>query len=526
MSSIIEGYTYDIFISYRQKDNRYDGWVTEFVEKLKKELEATFKEEISLYFDTDPHDGLLETHDVDATLRDKLKCLIFIPVISRTYCDPASFAWKNEFMAFIEQAGGDAFGLKIILKNGNVTSRVLPVRIHDLEEEDLKLCESVLCGILRPVDFIYKSPGVNRPLRSGEDHPQDNLNRTYYRDQINKVANAAEEIISSLKRESRKHGEDWSLHDTMAAPDTGSHPVVKVEVPDLREQYKEKMKPFPVRRTVTPLSKLFRRYYKYIIPIAFLILLIVADLAWKGKIIFNGAGNAKRETARLHVQNAVGYMDQGFYAPAKDELEKALAADPGNSAAWSTMAAVNVRLGNLDDAILETIEALKHDPSNNKAAYNLAYALDDNRNYQQALTWYKRAIAIDSSMVPAYSALGNLYNRLDQPVDAILILDLAVRKFPSSEYMYLLCKNMGNSHLILNQYSEAVKWLQRSLDNGPGDAETDLYMAKALEGSGNIPGSIEYWQKYIGSETDSAKVAEAKQHLRDVTVKQLQEIIK
>ena len=32
MSSIIEGYNYDIFISYRQKDNKHDGWVTEFVD--------------------------------------------------------------------------------------------------------------------------------------------------------------------------------------------------------------------------------------------------------------------------------------------------------------------------------------------------------------------------------------------------------------------------------------------------------------------------------------------------------------
>jgi hypothetical protein len=41
MSGIIEGYNYDIFISYRQKDNKYDGWVTEFVDNLKRELEAT-----------------------------------------------------------------------------------------------------------------------------------------------------------------------------------------------------------------------------------------------------------------------------------------------------------------------------------------------------------------------------------------------------------------------------------------------------------------------------------------------------
>ena len=99
MSSIIPGFEYDIFISYRQKDNRLGAWVTEFVQNLTGELESTFKEEVSVYFDTNPHDGLLETHDVGASLKDKLKCLVFIPIISRTYCDPKSFAWEHEFRA-------------------------------------------------------------------------------------------------------------------------------------------------------------------------------------------------------------------------------------------------------------------------------------------------------------------------------------------------------------------------------------------------------------------------------------------
>ena len=34
MSSIIEGYNYDIFISYRQKDNKYDGWINKFMNNL------------------------------------------------------------------------------------------------------------------------------------------------------------------------------------------------------------------------------------------------------------------------------------------------------------------------------------------------------------------------------------------------------------------------------------------------------------------------------------------------------------
>ena len=200
MASLIPGYEYDIFISYRQKDNKHDGWVTEFVDNLKGELESTFKEEISVYFDINPHDGLLETHDVDESLKDKLKCLIFIPIISRTYCDPKSFAWEHEFKAFVEQASKDQYGLKVRLPNGNVASRVLPVRIYDLDTADIELCESVLGGVLRGVEFIYKSAGVNRPLRSTEDNPQENLNHTIYRDQINKIANAIKEVITAIKQ--------------------------------------------------------------------------------------------------------------------------------------------------------------------------------------------------------------------------------------------------------------------------------------------------------------------------------------
>jgi tetratricopeptide (TPR) repeat protein len=207
MASTVPGFEYDIFISYRQKDNKYDGWVTEFVDNLKKELDATFKEEVSVYFDINPHDGLLETHDVNASLKEKLKCLVFIPIISRTYCDPKSFAWELEFKAFVEQASQDQFGLKVKLPNGNVANRVLPVRIHDLDNEDIKLCESVLGGVLRGVEFIYKESGFNRPLKPDDDE-KINLNKTKYRNQTTKVALAIKEIISGLKTESFGPGKE------------------------------------------------------------------------------------------------------------------------------------------------------------------------------------------------------------------------------------------------------------------------------------------------------------------------------
>jgi Tol biopolymer transport system component len=199
MASLLTGFEYDIFISYRQKDNKGDRWVSEFVDALKTELESTFKEEISVYFDINPHDGLLETHDVNASLKEKLKCLIFIPIISRTYCDPKSFAWENEFKPFVEQASQDQFGLKIKLPNSNVANRVLPVRIHDLDSADIKLFESTLGGVLRSIDFVHKETGVNRQLGPNDDNIARGQNQIFYRDQINKVALAVKDIIESMK---------------------------------------------------------------------------------------------------------------------------------------------------------------------------------------------------------------------------------------------------------------------------------------------------------------------------------------
>ncbi|HEY5918644.1 MAG TPA: hypothetical protein VIU13_14615, partial [Chryseolinea sp.] len=200
MPSVIEGYAYDIFISYRQKDNIVpdkdsNGWVSEFVSRLKKEIQTTIKEDISIYFDENSYDGILATHDVDESLKDKLKCLIFIPILSQTYCDPNSFAWKNEFLVFKKLCSEDILGMKVKLQNGNVSSRILPVCIHDLDGADRQTIEKEI-GPIRSVDFIFRSPGVNRPLTPA-DRREDSPSKIIYKDQINKVANAVKEIVKA-----------------------------------------------------------------------------------------------------------------------------------------------------------------------------------------------------------------------------------------------------------------------------------------------------------------------------------------
>jgi len=233
MPSIIQGYEYDIFISYRQKDNQSDQWVTKFIESLKEEINSTFKEDISIYFDENPHDGLHEHHEVDDSLREKLKCLILIPIVSQTYCDPKAFAWEREFKVFIEQAGNDQFGLKTKLSGGNVANRVLPIRIHDLDSKDVALFESEIGGVMRSIDFIYKETGVNRPLRSADDRTQ-NLEKSDYRNQVNKVANAVKDIVSSLQ-----HVEE--IPSPEEGPETKREPSFKPPLPRTKRKLKVRL---------------------------------------------------------------------------------------------------------------------------------------------------------------------------------------------------------------------------------------------------------------------------------------------
>ena len=82
-----------------------------------------------------------------------------------------------------------------------MASRVLPFKFMSLVRKTENSWKRQLVGYLRGIEFIYKEPGVNRPLKPVRQ-PENDQNKTYYRNQINKVANAISEIIEGTKNPS------------------------------------------------------------------------------------------------------------------------------------------------------------------------------------------------------------------------------------------------------------------------------------------------------------------------------------
>lgn len=208
-SAILPDFEYDLYISYRANDNKYipsgtktgtgGGWVTEMVEKLKQELEATLKDRLSIHFDRSQDDFRTDLSTSTGPIEHAVKALIFIPIISQTYCDTNSAVWKEEFLQFKTESSTDRLGRNIKLSGDSSTSRFLPIKIHDLDPEDLHLLEEELSGELRSIDFIYREQGVNRPLRPVDDEIISDSSRIFYRNQINKLANTIKEIINGIK---------------------------------------------------------------------------------------------------------------------------------------------------------------------------------------------------------------------------------------------------------------------------------------------------------------------------------------
>jgi TolB-like protein len=452
MSSLIQGYEYDIFISYRQKDNEYDGWVTEFVDNLKRELHATFKEDKSIYFDINPQDGLLETHIVDESLAKKLKCLIFIPIISQTYCDLKSFAWQQEFVAFNKLAKEDQFGRDIRLVSGNAASRILPIKINDLDTEDKTLLENEIGGMLRCIEFIYKAAGVNRPLRANEDHPQDNLNKTYYRDQINKVANAVKEIITAIKKHNQQDGEVLKEIVT-AIPKPQQNLKTKIIIASIiilalivlgyfliptlskpKEQLEKSIAVLPFKSLSDDPAQQYLA--DGTMDAILLHLQKFSDLRVLSRTSVEQYRGTKKTTHAIGQELGVAYLLEGSFQKSGNNIRlivQLIKASKKEDHAWANEYDRNwTDIFSVQSEVAQTIagelhtiitpsekELIKKVPTANLAAYDLylkanGYQKDYQKtrnlsSYQNAVIFYKAALEIDSAFAKAYAGLASAY---------------------------------------------------------------------------------------------------------------------
>ena len=141
--------------------------------------------------------------------------------------------------------------------------------------------------MLRGVEFIYNEPGVNRPLKPDDDE-KINLNKTRYRNQINKVGNAIHEIISGLLAEPGKetiqHGEQSE---------------------EIKKEHRKEIQAEPARSVK----------WKYLSAFAIVAILIIAGILVYPEL-FKGSGkpNVEKSVALMPFKNLTGDVSNDYLA--------------------------------------------------------------------------------------------------------------------------------------------------------------------------------------------------------------------
>lgn len=222
----------------------------------------------------------------------------------------------------------------------------------------------------------------------------------------------------------------------------------------------------------------------------------------------------RRELAKAHVDKAKEFIGANNVSLALRELQLAVQSDSTYPLAWSNLAAISVQQREFDRAIEQSRKALELDPGYSIARYNLAYALEEVGDLEEATRWYAGAIAVDSSFIQAYSALGHAYILLNRPREALAVLDRAISVAPDSRYIYLVQKNRGKAYTALGEVRSAIGALEQSFKLNPQVSETVLLLAEAYEAAGRKKESISRWEQYLRMESDPTKREEAAARLQ------------
>ena len=100
-----------------------------------------------------------------------------------------------------------------------------------------------------------------------------------------------------------------------------------------------------------------------------------------------------RRRARIRLELAVGYFEQGQTTIALDELKQSIAADPTFGEAYNLRGLIYMRLNDFRFAEESFKKALSIDPQNANVVHNLGWLLCQQARYPESLALFSQALA-------------------------------------------------------------------------------------------------------------------------------------
>jgi tetratricopeptide (TPR) repeat protein len=170
--------------------------------------------------------------------------------------------------------------------------------------------------------------------------------------------------------------------------------------------------------------------------------------------------------------------------------ERALALDPNSEKAqsflaWQLAARVLDQMTDSaasDLARAETLanQALAASPRTALAHYTKAQVLRAQERFEEAISEYETALALNRNWVHAIAALGYCKFVTGSMEEAIPAQQLAIRLSPRDPQVWLYYFWIGQVHLLQSRLNEAILWFERAHTANPDQPFPHAYLASAF----------------------------------------------
>jgi tetratricopeptide (TPR) repeat protein len=211
---------------------------------------------------------------------------------------------------------------------------------------------------------------------------------------------------------------------------------------------------------------------------------------------YSKAVTALERSTSMALNSFRGYFYLGLafigdrrYPEALEALGVALDLDPGHLQSHVASGDAHLKMGDLLEARASFFSGLKLRPEYSAALDGLARVYEAEADEQQAVVYFRRAIASNRGYAPAYTHLGDLYLRNEQFREAVELLEEAVSIRPDfAQGLNRLAQAYGR----LGLENEAVAAIRKAIELEPLDASHHATLGW-LELLVGFPDTAEEW---------------------------------
>lgn len=153
-----------------------------------------------------------------------------------------------------------------------------------------------------------------------------------------------------------------------------------------------------------------------------------------------------------------------------------------------------------DDAIRYLIKAGKIEPNNTDILFELAYSLEQKEEIKQAIDTYDKILDITPYSNEAWFNIGQLHLLLEHYPEAVESFDYAYT-INSADYQSLLQK--ANSLLLCERYQEAVEALEEYADLTGESTNTNILLGECYEKTGDFSTAKKFYRRAVDLDKNS-----------------------